>query len=176
MRMGLIESLWHLENSLGSFFRYRFSFARKWRPKQALSLRISFFCQFLFFRKSKFEISSTSHLPDIRSISLPSFMAIRPAVWPVACGQTNRQTDKPDGWQCVIRDSFRIKWQKSDRSAQIYPTFDILRAQVHWKFCVASNVENQYLGTKMTMDSHFWQFPEWQPYHLEQKTEFILET
>ena len=28
----------------------------------------------------------------------------------------------------------------------------------------------------MTLDNHFWQVPEWQPYILGEKPEFILET
>ena len=30
-------------------------------------------------------------------------------------------------------------------------------------------------GTQMTLNSHFWQFPEWQPFNIGKKPEFISE-
>ena len=62
-------------------------------PKVGTVAQNFFFCNLFFFQKSNLEFRELAHIPATRSMHLPSFIAIQPAVWPLGPGQTKSRSD-----------------------------------------------------------------------------------
>ena len=91
------ESWWYCQHLYRALLSIFFLYREKMAPKVGTVVSKIEFSRFRENRDSNLEFSGMLSYPFTRSLSVPSFIALRSAVWPVGRGQTNTHPNKPGG-------------------------------------------------------------------------------